>query len=127
MTIRLRFIHKHWCIQCRDWTDHEREATLPPQYKCGDPDYEDRTKCGRCGETYQCDECGCPWDVDAEQCEAVIDHGYHGPDVGPLCELIADGTPWQDGDGAVSWPETEANELAAHVESLGYRVQVRPV
>ena len=45
---------KLFCIPCGKETDHEREATLPPQYRCGDPDYEDRTKCGLCGETYQC-------------------------------------------------------------------------
>lgn len=57
------------------WTEYEREETLPPQYQCGDPDYEDRTKCGRCGETYQCQECGAPWDVERNECSDVLDHG----------------------------------------------------
>lgn len=47
-----------FCRDCGRDTEHEREATLPDEYKCGDPDYEDRSKCGECGETYQCDDCG---------------------------------------------------------------------
>jgi len=69
---------KLFCIPCGKETDHEREATLPPQYRCGDPDYEDRTKCGLCGETYQCPDCGCEWDPERNECSAVLDHGYHG-------------------------------------------------
>jgi hypothetical protein len=125
MTIRLRLIQQHYCNTCRTWTDHEREATLPAQYKCGDPDYEDRTKCGRCGETYQCDECGAPWDVEAGQCEAVIDHGYHGP-AAEWWQVIADGTLWMDADGHTRWSRRDADSLAAHVESLDYRVEVVP-
>jgi predicted RNA-binding Zn-ribbon protein involved in translation (DUF1610 family) len=70
---------KLFCIPCQEWTEHEREATLPAQYRCGDPEYEDRSKCGRCGETYQCGECGAPWDPAKDECEAVLDHGQHGP------------------------------------------------
>ena len=69
-----------YCIPCDKSTEHEREATLPPEYKSGDPDYEDRSKCGRCGETYQCTWCGAPWDVTKQECEAVLDHGHHGPE-----------------------------------------------
>ena len=70
----------HFCGPCNAWTEHEREATLPPEYRCGDPDYEDRSKCGQCGEHYLCQECGAPWDVEHEECEAVLDHGHHGPE-----------------------------------------------
>lgn len=71
---------RHYCIPCDEWTDHEKETTLPAEYQCGDPNYEDRSKCGRCGETYQCQECGAPWNVQQEKCQAVIDHGQHGPE-----------------------------------------------
>jgi hypothetical protein len=116
----------HYCDGCRAWTEHEREATLPEQYQCGDPDYEDRSKCGRCGEDYTCGECGCPWNTAAEQCEAVISHGYHGPET-EQWQVIADGTPWMDPDGHLSWPQRDAGSLADHVESLGYQVEVRPL
>ena len=68
----------HYCVQCDAWTEHEREATLPARYQCGDPDYEDKTKCGRCGETYQCAECGVEWDVVKNECSAVLAYGHHG-------------------------------------------------
>lgn len=68
----------HFCIPCGKWTEHEREATLPEQYRCGDPDYEDRSKCGQCGEVYQCQECGIEWNVFLGECQSVIDHGEHG-------------------------------------------------
>lgn len=69
-----------YCRQCDAWTEHEKESTLPPQYQCGDPDYEDRSKCGQCGETYMCDACGAPWNTEKNECDAVADHGYHGPE-----------------------------------------------
>ncbi len=72
----------HFCIPCGTWTEHEREATLPAAYKCGDPDYEDKTKCGRCGEEYQCQTCGAELDIPSGSCSAVLDHGYHGPEAG---------------------------------------------
>lgn len=50
-----------FCIGCGKLTGYEREATLPEEYRCGDPDYEDKSKCGVCGETYQCPVCGAPW------------------------------------------------------------------
>jgi hypothetical protein len=75
-------VTRHYCRDCEKFTEHEREATVPEQYRCGDPDYEDRTKCGECGEHYACDECGAPWDVETEQCEAVRDYGGHGHDLG---------------------------------------------
>lgn len=71
-------MRKHFCISCGTWTEHEREVTLPAQYRSGDPDYEDTSKCGSCGEDYQCQECGVQWDVLREECSAVLDHGYHG-------------------------------------------------
>jgi predicted RNA-binding Zn-ribbon protein involved in translation (DUF1610 family) len=122
---RLVTSQQHYCIPCDAWTDHEQEVTLPEQYRCGDPDYEDRTKCGRCGETYQCQECGSPLNIDAEECEDVLDHGYHGPET-ELFQVIADGTPWMDPDGHFSWARRDADSLADHVESLGYTVEVRP-
>ena len=69
-----------FCRDCGRQTDHEREATLPEDRKSGDPDYEDPSKCGVCGEPYACDECGAEWDVVANQCSAVLNHGYHGPE-----------------------------------------------
>jgi hypothetical protein len=123
MTITTR--QQHWCEPCRAWTEHEREATLPPEYQCGDPDYEDRSRCGRCGEYYQCGECGAPWDVTAEKCEAILDHGYHGPEA-ELWQVIADGIPWEDGDGKSAWERREADSVAAHVETLGYAAEVTP-
>ena len=122
---RLVTSQQHWCIPCDAWTDHEQEATLPSRYQCGDPDYEDRTKCGRCGETYQCQECGAPYDVDAGQCEAVLDHGYHGPETERF-QVIADGIPWVDGDGISVWDRRGAEGMAEHVESQGYTVELRP-
>jgi hypothetical protein len=70
----------HYCIPCGKRTGHEREATLPEQYKSGDADYEDTSKCGECGEVYQCQECGTAWDVEREECSAVLHHGHHGPE-----------------------------------------------
>lgn len=64
-----------FCIPCDRPTEHEREATLPEEYKCGEPDYEDRSKCGLCGETYQCPVCGAPWDVERNGCAAIISDG----------------------------------------------------
>jgi predicted RNA-binding Zn-ribbon protein involved in translation (DUF1610 family) len=125
MSVTLRVRQQHYCIPCRAWTEHEREATLPARYRCGDPDYEDRSKCGRCGEVYQCQECGAPFDVDARQCEAVLDHGYHGPE-DQVFELIADGIRWEDADGRTSWPGREAAALAEVVGGLGYQVEMRP-
>jgi hypothetical protein len=116
---------RHYCDQCRKWTEHEREATLPPQYRGDDPDYEDRGKCGECGEEYRCGECGAAWDVDAEQCSDVAGHGYHGPEH-EWWQVIADGLPWQDADGLQRWTRRDADSLAGHVESLGYRVEVTP-
>jgi hypothetical protein len=116
---------KHWCDPCRDWTGHEQEATLPPAYRSGDPDYEDTSKCGRCGETYICGECGAPWDTGREECGDVLDHGYHGPET-EWWQVIADGTPWMDPDGHYRWNFRDANSLASHVESLGYTVAVVP-
>ena len=52
-------------------------TTLPDIYKCGDPDYEDLTKCGECGDTYTCDECGAPQNVEKNECQAVVDNGHH--------------------------------------------------
>lgn len=71
---------RHYRIPCGVRTEHEREATLPAQYRSGDPDYEDKSKCGRCGEMYQCQECGAPWDVERNGCAAVLEHGHHGPE-----------------------------------------------
>jgi predicted RNA-binding Zn-ribbon protein involved in translation (DUF1610 family) len=70
----------HFCIPCGQETEHEREVTLPEKYRCGDADYEDKTKCGRCGEAYQCQTCGAEFDVTRNECAAVADHGYHGPE-----------------------------------------------
>lgn len=115
----------HFCGQCRKETEHEREATLPAQYQCGDPDYEDKTKCGVCGETYQCQTCGAAWDTEAEECTDVADHGYHGPEH-ELWQVIADGIPWEDADGRTSWERGEAIALAEKVENQKYTVEVTP-
>jgi hypothetical protein len=66
-----------YCVNCDQLTEHEHEATLPEQYKCGDPDYEDKTKCGFCGENYVCAECGADWNTEENQCDSVITNGDH--------------------------------------------------
>lgn len=116
---------KHYCGQCRKETEHEREVTLPARYQSGDPDYEDRTKCGQCGETYQCQECGAAWDTESGECSDVQDHGYHGTEH-PWWQVIADGIPWTDADGNTHWTRGDAVGLAELVESLGYTVEMAP-
>lgn len=69
-----------WCRTCNKLTEHEREETLPGDVKTGDPGHEDRSKCGQCGEHYVCDDCGQQWDVERNECSAVVERGQHGPE-----------------------------------------------
>lgn len=65
---------EHWCEPCRKWTTCEQEPTLPDDLKSGDPGYYDPDKCGVCGEFYQCQECGAPWDGAGNKCSEPERH-----------------------------------------------------
>jgi len=67
-------VYVYWCEPCAQWTECEREETLPADLKSGDPNYYDPDKCGRCGEFYQCQECGAPWDGIAGKCSEPERH-----------------------------------------------------
>jgi len=44
-----------------------------------------------------------------------------------MYQIIADGTPWIDSEGATEWPGPEADALAELLERQGYEVSVVPV
>jgi hypothetical protein len=47
-----------------------------------------------------------------------------GPD---RYQVIADGIAWEDSDGRTEWPRAEADSLADHLASQGYKdVEVIP-